>query len=62
MTIKGHQATQVAFKNCATFTKSITIDGTTKSGAEDLHVVMQMCSLIEYISNCSETTGSLQLI
>ena len=32
----GHQATQIAFKNCAPFTKCITkIDGTTIDDAED---------------------------
>ena len=53
-------ATQVAFKNCAPFTKCITkIDGTTIDDAEDLGLVMQMYNLIEYSSNYSETTGSL---
>ena len=53
-------ATQVAFKNCAPFTKCITkIDGTTIDDAEDLDLVMPMYNLIEYSSNYSETTGSL---
>ena len=52
--------TQVAFKNCAPFTKCITkIDGTTIDDAEDLDLVMPMYNLIEYSSNYSETTGSL---
>ena len=58
ITIIGHQVTQIAFKNCAPFTKCITkTDGTTTDDAEDL--VMQMKNLIEYSSNNSETTGSL---
>ena len=53
-------ATQVAFKNCAPFTKCITkIDETTIDDAEDLDLVMPMYNLIEYSSNYSETTGSL---
>ena len=60
ITIKGHQTTQVAFKNCALFTKCITkIAGTTIDDAEDLDLVMLMYNLIEYISNYSETRGSL---
>ena len=60
ITIIGHQVTQIAFKNCAPFTKSITkTDGTTTDDAEDL--VMPMKNLIEYSSNNSETTGSLLL-
>ena len=36
ITIIGHQVTQVAFKNCAPFTKCITkINGTTIDDAED---------------------------
>ena len=55
-------ATQVAFKNCAPFTKCITkIDGTTIDDAEDLDLVIPMYNLIEYSSNNSETTGSLWL-
>ena len=60
ITIIGHQATQVAFKICAPFTKCLTeIDGTTIDDAEDLDLVMSMYSLIEYSSNYSKTTGSL---
>ena len=55
-------ATQVSFKNCATFTKCITkIDLTTIDDAEDLDLVMSMYNLIEYGSNCFETTGRLWL-
>ena len=60
ITIIGHQVTQAAFKNCAPFTKCITkIDGTTVDDAGDLDIVMPMYNLIEYSSNCSETTGNL---
>ena len=60
ITVSAVPATQVAFKNCAPFTKYITkIDGTTIYDAEDLDLVIPMYSLIEYISNYSETKGSL---
>ena len=53
ITVIVHQVTQIAFKNCAPFTKCITkTDGTTD-------LVMPMKNLIEYSSNNSETTGSL---
>ena len=52
-------ATQVAFKNCAPFTKCITkIYGTAIDNAEDLNLVLPMYKLIEYSSNYLETTGS----
>ena len=42
-----HQATQVAFKNCAPFTKFITkIDETTTDDAEDLDLVIAMYNMI----------------
>ena len=51
---------QVAFKNCASFTKCITeTDGTTIDDAEDIDLVMTMYNLTEYSSNHSETRGSL---
>ena len=60
ITVVAATATQVAFKNCAPFTKCITkIDGTTIDDAEDLDLVMPMYNLIEYSSNYSETIGSL---
>ena len=60
ITIIGHQATEVAFTNCAPFTKCITkIDGTTIYDADDLDLVIPMYNLIEYSLNYSETTGSL---
>ena len=53
---------QVAFRNCAPFTKCVTkIDGTTKDDAENLVLVMPMYNQIEYSSNYSETAGSLWL-
>ena len=43
-TIIGHQATQVAFKNYALFTKCITkIDRTTIDDAEDLDLCKMSC-------------------
>ena len=49
ITIKGHQSTQVAFKNCAPFTKCITkIDGTRIDDAQNLDSVMPIYNLIEY--------------
>ena len=58
--MKGHQATQVAFKNCATSTKCITkIDGTTIDDVENLDLVIAMCNLIKSSSNYSETKESL---
>ena len=53
---------QVAFENCATFTKYITkIDGKTIDDAEELDLVMPVYNLIEYSSKYSETTGSVWL-
>ena len=60
ITVTAAPTTQVAFKNCAPFTKCITkIDGTTIDDAEDLDLVMSMYNLIEYSSNYSETTRNL---
>ena len=43
----NHEVTQVAFKNCASFTNCITkIDGTVIDDAEDLDLIMPMYSLI----------------
>ena len=51
---------QVAFKNCAPFTKCITkIEGTIKNDAENLDLLCQCTILIEYVSNYSETTKNL---
>ena len=59
VTVAATPKTQVAFKNCAPFTKCITkIDGTKIDDAEDLDLVMLMYNLIEYSSNYPETAGS----
>ena len=55
MVIIGYQATLVALKNCAPFTKCIIkIDGTPIDYAEELDLVMPMYNLMEYSSNYSE--------
>ena len=59
VTIIEHQATKVAFKNCAPFTKCTTkIDGTTTDDVNDLHLVMPVYNLVEWSSSDSETTRS----
>ena len=61
ITVTAVPETQSAFKNSAPFTKCIIkIDGTTIDNAEELDLVMPLYNLIEYSSNYSETTGSLQ--
>ena len=60
ITVTAAPQIQVAFKNCAPFTKCITnIDGTTIDDPDNLVLVMKIYNLIEYSSNYSETTGSL---
>ena len=60
ITITAAVAKQIAFKNCAPFTKCITkIDRATTDDAEHLDLTMRMYNLIEHSSNYSETTGSL---
>ena len=60
ITVRPALAAQVAFKNCATFTKCITkIDQKTIDDAEDLDLLMPMYNLIGYISNYSKTRRSL---
>ena len=55
-----NNGTQVAFKNCALFTKCITkIDRTTIDDAEDLDFAVPMYDFIECSSNYSVTIGSL---
>ena len=47
ITVIAPPATQVSFKNCASFTKCITtIDGTTIDDAEDSNLVMPVYNLI----------------
>ena len=56
----GNNGTQVAFKNCALFTKCITkIDRTTIDDAEDLDFAVPMYDFIECSPNYSVTIGSL---
>ena len=63
ITIRAAPQTQVTFKNYAPFTKCITnIDETTINDAENLYLVMPIYNLIEYSSNCSQTTGILCFI
>ena len=53
-------ATQVAFKNCATFEKCSTeIDGTLVDEANFINITTPMYNLIEYSDNYSDTSGSL---
>ena len=60
VTFIAASATQVAFKNCAPFSKCIPkIDEATIDDAEDLDLVMSMYSVIEHRLNYSKTTGSL---
>ena len=50
----------VAFKNCAPFTKCISrINGTEIDNAQDIDIVMPMYNLIEYSDNYSKISGSL---
>ena len=59
ITVTTAPGIQVAFKNCAKFTKFFTkIDGTTIDDAEDLDLAMSMYNLIEHSSNYTEKTGS----
>ena len=61
ITVTAVPATQVSFKNCASFTKCITkIDRTTiDNGCWRVSLVILMYNLINYSSNYSETRGSL---
>ena len=52
--------TNVAFKNCAPFTRCVThINDEHVETAGNLDIVMPMYNLIEYSDNCSDSTGSL---
>ena len=53
-TVGRNLATEVAFKNCAPFTKCIAIHD-----VEDLELVMSLYNLLEYSSNYSDTTCRL---
>ena len=61
ITIIGrNRVTQVALKNCASFTKCITkIDGTTIDDTEDLDLAMAIYNFTEHSSNYSDTVVSL---
>ena len=60
ITVIASLETQLAFKNCALFTKGITkSDRTSIDDAEDLDLVIPMYNLIEFISNYPEKIGSL---
>ena len=59
ITVDASDETEVIFKNCAPFTKCITIiDGITIDDAEDVDLVMPMYNLLEHRSNYSETIVS----
>ena len=55
ITVTAAPATQVAFKNCAPFTKcmDVNFDGTTIDDAENLDLTLTMYNSIEYSSNYS---------
>ena len=56
----GDENTEVAFKNCAPFTKCIThINDDHIDTAEDIDITMSMYNLIEYSYNYSDTFGNL---
>ena len=52
--------TNVAFKNCAPFTRCVThINDEHVETAEDLDIIMPMYNLIEYSDNYVDSSGSL---
>ena len=52
--------TNIAFKNCAPFTKYIThINDEHADNVDNLDIVMPMYNLIEYSDNYSDTSGRL---
>ena len=62
ITVTAAPETQVSFEDCAPFIKCITNnDKTIIDDAEDLDLVIPMYNLIEYNSNCCETTGTFWL-
>ena len=59
-TTGGDTNTNVAFKNCAPFTKCIThINDEHAHTAEEINITMPMNNLIEYSNNYSDTSGRL---
>ena len=60
ITVIGDNETQVAFRNCALFTKCmIKSDGTMINDAEDSDLVILMYNLLKCSSNHADRTGSL---
>ena len=52
--------TNVAFKNCAPFTRCVThINDEHAETAENLNIIMPMYNLIEFSDNYSDSSGSL---
>ena len=58
---RNNNDVEVAFKNCAPFTKCIThINNELVDAADNLDIAMPMYNLIEYSDNYSDTSGSLR--
>ena len=56
----GNANRNVAFKNCASFTKCVTdINNEHVDNSDNLAIVMPMYNLIEYSNNYSDTSGRL---
>ena len=56
----GNEYTNVAFKNCAPFTRCVTpINDEQTDTADNFYITMPMYNLIEYSENYSDTSGSL---
>ena len=54
--------TNVAFKNCAPFTRCITrINDKHVETAENLDIIIPMYNLIEYSDNYADSSGSISL-
>ena len=52
--------TNVAFKNCAPFTRCVThVNDEDVKTAENLDIIMPICNLIEYSGNYADSSGSL---
>ena len=52
--------TNIAFKNCAPFTRCVThINDEHVETAENLDIIMPMYNLIEYSDNYADSSGSL---
>ena len=52
--------TNVAFKNCAPFTRCVTcLNDEHVETAENLDIIMSMYNLIEYCDNYADSSGSL---